>query len=364
MTIKGEKYDGFAEEAGHTVHSPGDPPLVSSIIPCFNEEKYIGTILTNIVSQDYPLECLEVIVVDGMSTDGTRSVVQSFEKQHRFIHLADNERRFVPFALNIGIDKSGGEVIMIMGSHSVYPLNYVSVLVKALFELDADNVGGVCDTQPPTATLRAKAIAEVISSPFGVGNSYFRIGAKERMKVDTVTFGCYRRSVFERIGKFDEDLLRNQDDEFNSRLIRNGGSIYLIPEVRLVYYSREKIGSLLKMFYQYGLFKPLVSLKNGKPATIRQLVPFVFLLFILGGLPLALMNPVLGLGYVGVTGLYFLLDLLFSFRICRTQRSPALFLILPWLFFALHLSYGTGYLAGLVNFVILKKKKTQIHSSR
>ena len=357
-------YPGIHREGQGSGQHRDDTPFVSIIIPCYNEEKYIGTILSNILSQDYPREFLEVIVVDGMSLDKTRAIIRTFETKYSFIHLADNPERFVPFALNLGITRSKGEVIMIMGSHSVYPDDYVSALVKALFDLQADNVGGVCDTTPPIPTLKANAIARVISSPFGVGNSYFRIGADKRMKVDTVTFGCYHRSVFDKIGLFDEDLLRNQDDEFNSRLVRNGGSIYLIPEVRIVYYSRDRIGSLLKMFYQYGLFKPLVSRKIGKPTTIRQLVPFGFVLFIVCGLPLALMNQVFGGIFAAVLGLYVVIDFIFSVRICLQQRSPALFFFLPWLFFLLHLCYGSGYIAGLVNFVILKSKKTKIHSSR
>ncbi len=339
-------------------------PLVSIIIPCFNEENFIGTILSNILSQDYPREFIEVLIVDGMSSDKTRLIVQSYEKKYSFIHLENNERQFVPFALNLGIKKSKGEVIMIMGSHSTYPPDYVSILVKALFDLDADNVGALCDTRPSTSTLQARAIAKVISYPFGVGNAYFRIGAKKRMKVDTVTFGCYRRSVFDKIGLFDEELLRNQDDEFNSRLIRNGGSIYLIPEVSLVYYSRDKIRSLLQMYYQYGLFKPLVSIKNGRPTTLRQIIPFVFTLFLFGGIPIALLNQVFCGFFLAVISLYFLLDLIFCLKICWSQRSPGLVLYLPWLFFLLHLSYGLGYFVGLFNFVILKKKKSQIISSR
>jgi glycosyltransferase involved in cell wall biosynthesis len=344
--------------------TPGQKPLVSIVIPCLNEEKYIGTILTNITEQDYPPEFLEVMVVDGMSSDRTRSVVESYREKFSFIHFIENERRYVPFALNLGIRRSKGEVVMIMGSHAVYPDNYVSTLVAALYEKNADNTGGICEAVPPDPSLRSRSIACVISSVFGVGNAYFRIGASRPMKVDTVTFGCYRRSVFEKIGLFDEELIRNQDDEFNARLIRNGGSVWLIPEVKLQYFSRDKIRNLLRMYFQYGLFKPLVTMKIGRPATIRQLVPFAFVLFILAGLPAIFLNQVLCGIFMAVMGFYAITDLIFSLKICLKKRSPGLLLYLPWLFFLLHISYGAGYLSGMVNFVILRKKKEQIRTSR
>ena len=341
-----------------------DPVMVSVIIPCYNEEKYIGTVLDSILQQDYSHEYLEIIVADGMSSDQTRSIIQSYEQRNGFIHLVDNEKQFVPFALNKGILNSKGDIIMIMGAHAVYPDNYISILVKALYDLDADNVGAVCETMPSTSTRVARAISKVVSSPFGVGNAHFRIGASKRMKVDTVTFGCYRREVFEKIGMFDEELLRNQDDEFNTRLIENGGSIYLIPEVRVVYFSREHPQSLFRMYFQYGLFKPLVSLKIGKPSTIRQLIPFGFVLFILAGFPLSFLTPAFLILYLSGWGLYLLANLLFSLKISIENNDYTLMLYLPWLFFILHFSYGTGYISGLVNFVFLKRKRTQILSSR
>lgn len=341
-----------------------DKVMVSLIIPCYNEERYIRTVLDNILQQDYSHEHLQVIIADGMSTDQTRSIVNTYEQKYGFIHMVDNERRFVPYALNKGISSATGEVIMIMGAHSVYPANYISVLVQALIDLKADNVGALCETRPSSSTRVACAISKVVSSPFGVGNAHFRIGASKRMKVDTVTFGCYRREVFEKIGMFDEELLRNQDDEFNTRLIENGGSIYLIPEVRVVYFSREHPQSLFRMYFQYGLFKPLVSLKIGKPSTIRQLIPFGFVLFILAGFPLSFLTPAFLILYLSGWGLYLLANLLFSLKISIENNDYTLMLYLPWLFFILHFSYGTGYISGLVNFVFLKRKRTQILSSR
>jgi glycosyltransferase involved in cell wall biosynthesis len=356
------------------IHSPSDSsgadhfregyPLVSIVIPCYNEETFIGTILENILSQDYPRESLEVLIVDGFSTDQTRSVIQSYTSLYSFIRLVDNEKQFVPFALNLGIAGSKGEVIMIMGSHSVYPNNYVSVLVAALYDLNADNVGGICDTLPMDDSVRAHSIASVLSSRFGVGNAYFRIGTNKRMKVDTVTFGCYRREVFDKIGRFDEELLRNQDDEFNARLIRNGGSIWLLPEIKIGYYARGTVLSLLRMYYQYGLFKPLVSQKNKGPATLRQLIPPCFVIFLVGGIVLSFFWTLFRPVFLGVLALYLLIDLSFCITISQKKKSASMMLYMPWLFFLLHCSYGVGYIAGIVNFVLLKKRKIIISSNR
>jgi glycosyltransferase involved in cell wall biosynthesis len=338
--------------------------FVSVVIPCFNEEKYIGGILDDILAQDYPKENLEVMVVDGMSRDRTPDIIRSYGERHPFIRLEPNEKQFVPFALNIGIRKAKGELIVIMGSHAKYPPGYISGLVAASAELNADNVGGVCVAMPAAAKVKANAIASVLSSPFGVGNAMFRIGAGKRMKVDTVTFGCYRRQVFERIGYFDEELLRNQDDEFNGRLLKNGGTIYLIPEIKIEYYPRSTISGLRRMYYQYGLFKPLVARKLGRPATIRQLVPPLFLLFLLAFIPGSFFHPYILITLISVAGLYILAGLLMTAKIAWKKKQPGQLFFLPWLFPVVHFSYGWGYLVGIVRFIIFRKKIKAVKTSR
>jgi len=339
-------------------------PLVSIIVPCFNEENYISDVLDDILLQDYQKELLEVIVVDGMSSDRTQEIVRQYHERYPFIRLELNKQQFVPFALNLGIQESKGEVIAIMGSHAQYPQHYISFLVHALFDLNADNVGGVCVATPAESTTRAKAIANALSSPFGMGDAMFRIGASKRMKVDTVTFGCYRRSVFDKIGMFDEDLFRNQDDELNGRLVKNSGTIYLLPEVSITYYPRSTIKGVWRMFYQYGLFKPMVALKLGKPATLRQLIPPLFVVFLVSFLAGSFMNPVLFEIFLYVFGLYLLIDIIVTLRICFRDHSFLQALVIPWLFFLIHLSYGCGYLVGIQKFIILRKKVSVLKTSR
>jgi GT2 family glycosyltransferase len=263
----------------------------------------------------------------------------------------------VPYALNEAIRKSGGEVIVRIDAHSEYPRDYLSSLVSKLYELDADNVGGSWITLPSVNTLEAKLIAECTSNPFGIGNAYYRLDTETIRQVDTVPYGCYRREVFEKTGLFDTDLVRNQDDEFNARLINAGGKIYLVPHIKIKYYARDKIRKMITMFYQFGLFKPLVNLKIGKPATLRQFFPFFFILFIMGLIITPLINKSLFFAGLIVLLIYFIFGALFSFKTVFRKKNVAYLILMPIVFFLIHISYGTGYLLGVVRFQIFKSNK-------
>jgi glycosyltransferase involved in cell wall biosynthesis len=331
-------------------------PSVSVIIPCRNEEKFIGKVLQNIIKQDYPPGKLEVFVVDGKSTDKTKDIIAGMLPQYPHFQLLDNPDKIVPHAMNLAIKKCKGDVVIRMDAHAIYPEDYISTLVKYLVELDADNVGGVWLTVSGANTLKAEAIAAATSHPFGIGNAHYRLGASAPMRVDTVPFGCYRKEVFDRIGLFDEDLIRNQDDEFNGRLIKHGGKIFIIPSVQMQYFARENFSKLSSMFYQYGFFKPLVNRKLGFPATWRQLIPpfFVLLNFFIFLLPLA--------GYriprilTGILASYLVAALVVAFSLSvKRKKFLAHYLIL--VFPLIHFSYGAGYLVGIFRFIFFKKKK-------
>jgi len=337
-------------------------PLVSIICPIYNEERFIVNCVESILRQDYPHDSIEVFFVDGRSTDGTKSLLQPYLEQYPFIHLLDNPEKVVPYALNYGIKASKGDVIMRLDGHCVYPNNYISVLVNYLFELSADNIGTVCHTLPADNSIVATSIAIVMSHVFGVGGSFFRIGVTELKEVDTVPFGCYRRDVFDRIGMFDTDLIRNQDDEFNARLINAGGKIVLIPEVVIDYTARDTIAKMARMYYQYGLFKPLVNKKLGAPATIRQFFPLFFVLGLILGALVSVFLPVLWYAYVSGLSVYLLLSLYFSLKITITQRRKMLLLVLPFVFFTIHVSYGWGYLCGI--FKLIFKQRFAVNVNR
>ena len=321
-------------------------PLISVICPVYNEERYIDATVRSILAQDYPQDRMEVLLIDGGSRDRTRERVAAWSAQYPFIHLYDNPFRYVSQALNIGIENAKGEVIIRLDSHCVYPSRYFSVLVEQLFALGADNVGSVLKTIPADDSGKAWAMAIASSNKFGVGSS-FRTGADRICETDTVPFGCFRRELFNKIGLFDEDLVRNQDDEFNARIIRAGGKIFLLPQIEVTYTARANFTKLMRMYFQYGLFKPLVNKKIKIPATFRQFVPVLFVAGLVVGLPLSVFFPVIRWIYLCCVSLYFIVG--FSIGLCQSVRhkKPSLLFFLPLVFFLVHLSYGCGYWKGI-----------------
>jgi glycosyltransferase involved in cell wall biosynthesis len=339
-------------------------PFITVIIPTFNEEKRISSCLDSILSQDYPITQMEIFIIDGMSNDNTRKIVNKWSLSYPAIQIIDNYQQIVSQALNIGIAQAKGDYIIRLDAHAIFPTHYFKTLVTKIEQLKADNVGGIIETIPANETGQANAIAIALSHPFGMGNSYFRVGTKNIRQVDTVPFGCFRREIFDKIGLFDIDLIRNQDDEFNGRLIKNGGKIFLIPEIVIGYYARETIKKVAKMFYQYGLFKPLVNKKLGSPATIRQFFPFLFVTGLIIGLVLSFFNKLFLFTYISVLAFYFLLSLYFSFNEMKKHKNLKLIFLLPYTFFVIHVCYGFGYLFGIWHFLIRRKNKLNVISNR
>ena len=318
--------------------------MLSVICPIYNEESRIEACIQSILAQDYPKEDLEVLFVDGQSSDRTREIIAKYMQDYAFIRLLDNPKRIAPSALNIGIRASSGDIVMRLDAHAKYPDNYFSLLVNKLKQTGAENVGGVCRTLPARDTAICRAIAHAMSSPFGMGNSHFRIGTSHEMWVDTVPFGCFCRELFDKIGLFDEELVRNQDDEFNGRIVKNGGKILLLPQVVIDYFARDTISKTAKMFYQYGLFKPLVNKKLQKPTTLRQFFPPLFFAGLIAGGLLSVFSQTLMWIYVSVIILYVLCCFVFG---RNGERIWPDILWMPIIFATIHLSYGCGYWQGL-----------------
>jgi glycosyltransferase involved in cell wall biosynthesis len=334
-------------------------PFISVIIPCRNEEKYIAKCLDSVVSQDYPGERLEILVVDGMSEDGTRRIIQEYSQKHSCIKLLDNNKKIIPSALNEGIRAARGEIILRIDAHATYDRGYISQCINCMRKYSVDNVGGICVTRPGSDSIVAKTIAIVLSHPFGVGNAYFRVGVAEPKYVDTVPFGCYNKGVFNRIGLFDEDLPRNQDDEFNARLIKSGGKILLVPDIVSYYYARDSLGKLWRMYFQYGYFKPLVMKKVGAIITWRQVVPAFFVGSLLISLLLSVIMRPFFWSFIIILSLYAAANVLYSFFVALKKGMRHLF-VLPVVFSTLHFSYGIGYLKGILDFMVLKKHRKKI----
>lgn len=330
---------------------------ISIIIPCRNEEGFIFKVLENILQQDIGSEHLEVIISDGLSTDNTVGEIKRFTDAHPELNvvLIENPQKTVPFALNECLKIAIGEVIVRMDAHSIYPVNYVSRLVLELERLPlAWNVGGCWDTQPGSDSNMAKAIVKATSHKVGIGNADYRLISSEIKEVDTVPFGCFPKSVFDKIGNFDEDLTRNQDDEFNGRIIKNGGKIYLIPDLKIKYFARSTFSKMAKMFFQYGFFKPLVNKKLKAPATSRQFAPLLLVLGILFGWIPGLIWFDWMFIYSAAILLYILLLKIAAFS--RFETLSVTFYSF-FAFFIIHFSYGWGYLRGIISFYILSKEK-------
>jgi len=312
----------------------------------------------SIIDSSFPFIDTEILVIDGDSNDNTVEVVLKLQKKYPHIKLFNNEERTVPYAMNIGIQKAQASIIIRLDAHAEFPNDYITELLHHSKVLNADNIGASIITLPVNNTYIARAIALSNASSFGIGNSQFRLdSAKEPIQVDTVPFGCYKKEIFEEIGLYDTDLTRNQDDELNARLVENGGSIYLLPHLKIKYFARASYKKMYDMFYQYGYFKPLVNLKLQSPATLRQFVPPIFVLFLFIGALLSLIfTPFL---YVYIFGLatYFSVNSLVAFKISKKEKKLILFPFLAISFFLIHLAYGVGYWMGILDFVIRQKHK-------
>ena len=330
------------------------------IIPCRNEENYIGSCLDSLLANDYPRDDLQIVVVDGMSTDHTREILSGYCRDYPFIKMIDNPWHIKPKALNIGIESTKSDVVMRIDAHAVYAKNYISKLVQGLFQYHADNIGGIRETYTD-GTYVAEARLVAISHPFSVGNAYWRTGIKRDIqKVDTVFCGCYRRDVFERIGLFNEKLIRTQDREFNSRLIKAGGTIILDPSVKCTYFSRTNLIDFVKWTFTGANWLFYASrFTSIRMASWRNYVPLSFLFYSLFFL-IMLFNTIPNQMVNMITAIplltYVSLSLYFSVKIAFKKRNllyvPLLVLIFP----ATHYSYALGSLYGIIKARILGKE--------
>lgn len=326
-------------------------PFVSIVVPCREEAGFIDRCLASIVAMDYPHDRMEVLVVEGRSRDGTREIVGDYVRRHSFVVLLDNPRGTTPAALNVGIRRARGDVIVRMDAHCTYPTHYVSRLVEWLERTGADNVGGVWHTRPANGSAKARAIAIGLSHPLGVGNAYFRIGVATPRWVDTVPFGCYRRDVFDRVGLYDEELTRNQDDELNLRLIRRGGRILLVPDVAIDYYARDSLTKLWRTYFHYGYFKPLVARKVGGILTLRQVMPGAFVAALVGLMLAALWLLAARWMLAGMIGTYLCVLVGAAVRVSARAGLRCGALLVP-VFATLHVSYGLGFLRGTLDWIV------------
>jgi succinoglycan biosynthesis protein ExoA len=327
---------------------PSPAAFVSVIIPVRNEEKFIARCLQSVVDQDYPQDRMEVLVVDGGSEDRTQEIGSEFRARYPRIELLDNPKLNAPAGLNLGIREARGDIIIRVDGHCSLEADYVSQCVRCLRETGADNVGGLMQAVGQDDVSQVIALA--ISSLFGSGGSKFHYAAREQY-VDTVYLGAFRRSVFDKVGLFNEKLVRNQDYELNYRIRSAGGKVFLSPAIKSSYYGRSTLRDLWHQYFQYGFWKLEMIQMHPRSVQPRHLAAplFVFCLFATG---------LLGFVHRGFLSLfllvissYLLASLLSSLLIAR-RKGWRYFPLLPVAFAVMHFGWGLGFLGRLVSTVV------------
>ena len=336
-----------------------DFPMVSVIIPCYNEEKFIGKCLDSIIANGYPKDKLEILVVDGMSEDGTREILEGYKEKYSFLKILNNPKKITPVAFNIGIKNSKGKIVMIMCAHATYEKEYISKCVKYLSEYNADNVGGIMITIPRNNTLVGKAIVLALSHRFGVGDSNFRVGSKETKWVDTVLGGCYKKEVFDKIGLFNEKLISTQDMEFNLKLKKAGGKILLVPDIISYYYTHSELKSFCKNNFRNG-FWAIYPFKftDTMPVSLRHLVPLIFVLSLIGSGAVSFFFLFFKWIFLSIIVSYSLINVYFSIKISIQKNDFRYLFLMPMLFTMLHIGYGAGSIWGGLKLLLPVKRKT------
>jgi len=348
-------------------------PRISVILVCRWEASQIRAVLESILAQQEPDGGFEVILADGMSDDGTREILGEIARSDPRVKVIDNPGRIASTGLNAALRLARGRIIIRMDAHTHYAPDYMRQCVEALRSTGADNVGG-----PWVAQARGylgEAIAAAFQSPFAAGGARAHIPDYEG-PVDTVYLGCWKREVFDRFGYFDEGLVRDQDDEHNLRIIRGGGRVWQSPKIQSWYHSRTSLKGLFEQYLQYGYWKVQVIRKHRRPASWRHLVPGAFLLTLLLlcladalALPAALLCPAgsaagslsawiltrASLALASILSVYALALVLASAHAAGRTKWKLL-PVLPFAFCCYHFGYGCGFLKGLLDFVILRRK--------
>ncbi len=318
-------------------------------IPCRNELNYIEACILSVLQNNVAQEDLFIAVVDGMSDDGTRDVIKKLAEKYPCVHLIDNPDKITPVAMNLGINAADSEYVMIMGAHSTIDSNYINVCIDFLDEeSQLAGVGGTIENS--FYDKKSEWIGFAMSHRFGVGNAHFRTGGKEGY-VDTIGTPLYKRAVLEKVGFFDENLIRNQDDELNYRIIKAGYKLWLTGTVRFHYVVRAAWSKMFKQYRQYGYWKVYVNRKHKTITTLRQLVPAFFVGFLIAFPVLALVHYYFIFVYLGILALWLYLAITVSISL---KKSGAIFSAVIT-FFLLHTGYGLGYGEGILNFLILRR---------
>ena len=324
-------------------------PIVSIIIPCYNERPTIHLLLEALYGQTYPHNEMEVVIADGGSNDGTQDAIREWHQQHpdMTIRLIANPAKTIPSALNAAIKASTGDIIIRLDAHSKPRHDYIERAISALNQGRGVNVGGVWDIQPSSEHWIARSIAAAAGHPVGVGDARYRYSEQAGF-VDTVPFGAFKRKLLDQIGLFDETLLTNEDYEFNVRIHRKGGKIWLDPQIRSVYFARENLPALARQYWRYGYWK--VQMLRRYPETLRwrQALPPLFVLCNVILIPFAIFFTSMAWLLLGIVGIYLSILLMVGLGLAIKQKSVGLFLGVPLAIACMHFSWGSGFIWGLI----------------
>ena len=320
-------------------------PKVSIIVPCYNEQSTIFSMLKAFHVQTFPRAEMEVVIADGMSTDGTRAAISAFQRDFPDldVRVVDNEKRFIPAGVNRAIEASRGEIIVRFDGHSQPYPDYVANCIAAHLAGRGDNVGGVWEIHPGADTWIAESIAAAAAHPLGVGDALYR-HARYAAEVDTVPFGSFRRALLEQVGYFDESLLTNEDYEFNARIRKHGGKIWLDPSIRSVYFARSTLVELIRQYWRYGFWKWQMLRRYPDTLRWRQALPPLFVVSLIGLAIISIFTPLGRLLLLAELLLYFSILILAGILVAIRRRKAYFVLGLPISIFAMHVSWGSGFL--------------------
>ena len=331
----------------------GANTFVAVIIPVLNESGYIERCLRSLMNNTYDRDKLEILVFDGGSADDTRQIVSDLAAEYPQIRLLDNPKKFISPAFNHGVRIARGDIIIRFDGHSEACPDYIQKNIEVLAEHpDAWCVGGPVQTVSENTT--GKIIAAAMSCPIGVGNAHFRLGTHEGY-VDTIMYGAYRKEALLKVGPVDESLVRTEDDDLHFRMIKAGGRFYLSQKIKSLYYCRGSIKKLWSQYYQYGYWRIPTILKHGQPATLRQIVPVLFVLGWLILIAAALLWPPAVYALLLFAALY-VLTLLAGAALAIKKNGLKIGIATPLIFPILHFSYGLGSLAAIWHFLIRRRK--------
>lgn len=320
--------------------------LVSIIIPTLNEEKFIARCLDSVINQSFPIENVDLMVVDGGSSDRTCDIVNNYHVNYPNIRLINNPGRIQSIAFNIGVKNSDAPYIVRLDAHAVYDKDYLSVCYELLkSNTQFGNVGGVWDIRPQSSTIGSEVNAIINQVKFGIGGAAFRVGA-EAGPVDTVPFGAFPRKVIEEVGGMREDLARGEDNEYNSRIRKAGYTIYLDPRIKCSYFARPDLKSSCRQMYNNGFSIGNLFHIDRNAVGLRHIIPLMFVLSLAASFILAAIIPALWFIPLGILALYFFAAIIASIDAC-SKFGWKYFFYLPFYFFCIHVSYGTGTLIGL-----------------